>query len=512
MMPTTIAGKIAVATLTSVALSTGVALFVQRLTIHNQGIELTRNTMRAAVMAAENTRASVSKLRSGHAFNEALLVQEAKASSDFRQTDLYRSVPVVSAWNSIAGVARKEGFEFRVPKHRARNPQNEPTPEEAAILDTLERSGQEEYFAANRSANLIVYARPIRLTADCLVCHGDPANSPTHDGKDSIGFAMEGWKEGELHGAFVLKAHLDQVATVASAQAQSAAMQQTVLWMVPTAILIGVMFLWYSRRSIIAPLSKVVHAVEASSSETTAASNQIAASSQSLAQSATEQASSIESIQNALDKVAEEARAAAAGVAEARELANRTGEAAVRGTEQMQQMQSAMQDIQTASDSVSRIIRTIDEIAFQTNILALNAAVEAARAGESGAGFAVVADEVRSLAQRSAQAAKETAELVGNSLQRTTRGVEICTRVAQQLKEIEDRGKPLNGAMDAIAGSAGKQRDGVEQVHGSVAEMNGVIQSLAAAAEESAAASGELNAQSESLKQSITEMTVLVGQ
>lgn len=247
MLPTTIAGKITVATLTAVALSTGVALFVQSLTIRKQGIELTKNTMRAAVVAAENTRASVSKLRAGHAFNEAVLAQEAKASTDFRQTDLYRSVPVVSAWNSIADVASKEGFEFRVPKRRARNPQNEPTPEEAAILDVLERTGQAEYFAADRSANLIVYARPIRLTADCLSCHGDPANSTTNDGKDSIGFPMEGWREGEVHGAFVLKAYLDQVDHVASAQAQSAAMWQTVIWMLPTATLICVVFLWYSR-------------------------------------------------------------------------------------------------------------------------------------------------------------------------------------------------------------------------------------------------------------------------
>ena len=419
---------------------------------------------------------------------------------------------MVSAWNSISDVAKNEGFEFRVPKRRARNPQNEPTPEEATILEILERTGKAEYFVADRAANLVVYARPIRLSVDCLSCHGDPANSPTHDGKDSIGFPMEGWREGEMHGAFVLKAHLDQVDHVASAKAQSAALQQTLIWMLPTAILICIVFLWYSRRSIIAPLSKVVRSVHASSSETTSASNQIASSSQALAQSTTEQASSIEAIRESLDQVAGQTRVTASGVERARSLADRTNESALRGGEQMRQMQSAMQDIQTASESVSRIIRTIDEIAFQTNILALNAAVEAARAGESGAGFAVVADEVRSLAQRSAQAAKETTELVGNSLERTGRGVDICTRVAQQLKEIEDRGKPLNDAMEDISGGAAKQRQSVEQVHTAVSEMNGMIQSLAAAAEESAAAASELNAQSECLRQSINDMTVLVGE
>jgi methyl-accepting chemotaxis protein len=479
--------------------------------IRQQGIELTRNTMRAAVMAAESTRASVGKIRSGKGFNEAPLAEEAKASSDFRQTDLYRSVPVVSAWNSIADVARKEGFEFRVPKRHPRNPQNEPTAEEAAILDVLERTRQEEYFAADRAANRIVYARPIRLTADCLSCHGDPATSRTHDGKDSIGFAMEGWREGELHGAFILKAHLDQVDTVASAKTQSAALRQTVIWMLPTAILISLAFLWYSRRSIIAPLSQVVRTVQASSTETTSAANQIAATSQSLAESTTEQASSIESIQESLNRVADETRGAASSVEQARGLADRTNEAAHRGEEQMRDMQAAMREIQASSEDVTRIVRTIDEIAFQTNILALNAAVEAARAGESGAGFAVVADEVRNLAQRSAQAARETTELVGKSLERTSHGAEICARVAQQLKEIEERGKPLNEAMGRITQGATAQRAGIEQVHSAVAEMNGVTQGLAASAEQSAAAASQLNAQSQSLRQSIGDMIVLVG-
>ncbi|MDE3164724.1 MAG: DUF3365 domain-containing protein, partial [Acidobacteriota bacterium] len=314
MLPQTIAGKITAATIAAIALSTGVALYVQSNAIHDQGILLTRNTMRAAVTAAENTRTAMSQLRSGHAFDDARLAAEAKSAADFRQTDLYRSVPVVSAWNSIQDVASKEGFEFRVPKRQARNPRNEPTPEEGAILDSLERSGQEEYFAADRRANLIIYARPIRLTADCLTCHGDPANSLTHDGKDPLGFQMENWHEGEIHGAFVLKAHLDQVDHVASARVQSAALRETVMWMLPTGILVCVLFLWYSRRSIIAPLGRVVESIHVSSNETSSASNQIAAASQALAQSSTEQASTLEQISQSLQRVAEETHKATEGV------------------------------------------------------------------------------------------------------------------------------------------------------------------------------------------------------
>jgi len=511
MLPVTIAGKITAASLAAVTLSTGVALFVQGITIRRQGIELTRNTMRAAVLAAENTRSSIARMRTSRGFNEAPLLQDAKEAADFRQTDLYRSVPVVAAWNSIADVARKEGFEFRVPKRHARNPQNEPTAEEGAILDLLERTGEEEYFAADRAANLIVYARPIRLSGDCLTCHGDPAGSSTHDGKDSLGYSMENWREGELHGAFVLKAHLDEVDHVASAKAQSAALTQTVIWMVPVGVLICLVFLWYSRRGIIAPLGKVIHAVHTSSAETSSASNQIAAASQALAQSASEQASSIEHIHQSLNLVADATRVAVTGLEQARELAGRTSEAATLGGNHMRQMQTAMGEIHSASEDVSQIIRTIDEIAFQTNLLALNAAVEAARAGQAGAGFAVVADEVRALARRSAQAAQETTTLVGKSMESTGRGVVICARVVQQLKEIEERGQPLDQAMAGIAGGAEKQRADVEQVHAAIAQMNSVIQSLAANAEESSAASSELNAQSESLMHSLADMTTLVG-
>jgi methyl-accepting chemotaxis protein len=511
MLPVTIAGKITAATITAIALSTGVALYVQNRTIRDQGIELTRNTMRAAVTAAENTRTAMSRLRSTHAFDDAKLAAEAKAAADFRQTGLYRSVPVVSAWNSIQDVAAKEGFEFRVPKRHARNPKNEPTPEEASILDMLERSGQDEYFLADRGANLIVYARPIRLSADCLTCHGDPATSPTHDGKDGLGYQMEGWHEGEIHGAFVLKAHLDQVDHVASARAQAAALRETVFWMLPTGLLVCLLFLWYSRRSIIAPLGRVVESIHVSSRETSSASTQIAAASQSLAQSSTEQASTLEEISQSLQRVAEETRKAAEGVEQARELAGQTSQAAARGGEQMGQMQKAMQEIHASGESVSRITRTVDEIAFQTNILALNAAVEAARAGQFGAGFAVVADEVRNLAQRSAQAAQETAQLVGNSIESTKHGVEICAKVVRHLDEIQQRGAPLNDTMSSIAQVASAQNVDIERLNFAVAGLNGMTQALAANAEETAAASSELNAQSDSLRESIGAMSTLVG-
>jgi methyl-accepting chemotaxis protein len=510
-MKMTVSRKIILVSSASVALSTVVALFVQSMALHSQGIELTRNTMRASVVAAESMRASISSLRARNSFDDAAIVQEAKSAADFRQTRLYDTVPVVAAWKSIEKVAQQEGFEFRVPKRHARNSRNEPTGPESAILDFLEKSGQEEYFMADRAANLIVYARPIRLTQDCLTCHGDPANSPTRDGKDVLGFPMENWREGEIHGAFVLTAHLDQVDHVASARAQSAAMRSTLLWMLPAALIIGLGFLWYGRKSIVRPLLEVVEATRRSSAETSGASRQIAAASQSLAQSATEQAASLDEISGSLGSVTDKTRDTADGAQQAKSLADETSAAAVRGAEDMARMDQAMGEIRTATQSVSRIVKTIDEVAFQTNILALNAAVEAARAGEAGSGFAVVADEVRSLAQRSAQAARETTTLVTDALDRTTRGAQICSEVVTRLKEIENRGTPLNQAVGVIASAASEQRANIERVTRSVAELNQTTQGVAANAEQSAAAASELNSQSQHLMDAIDALSQLVG-
>ncbi|MEI8196330.1 MAG: DUF3365 domain-containing protein, partial [Phycisphaerae bacterium] len=245
--------KIIFAGVVAVALATGVGLVIQRSVIRVQGIEMTHETMRNTVLEAENVRKSVSKLGMMGALDQDKMVKEAQTATDLRATALYQTIPVVAAWNAIDEVAKNQGYEFRIAKPQARNPKNLPSADEQIILDTMEKQRLEEYFKVDQANNQIVYARPIVLTQDCMKCHGDPATSPTHDGRDIAGFTMENWKAGEVHGAFILKSPLARVDQVVQA-----GLFTTMGWMIPLALVIVGGFIWLNRRMIVRPLSMAI--------------------------------------------------------------------------------------------------------------------------------------------------------------------------------------------------------------------------------------------------------------
>ncbi len=498
--------KITLAALGVVAITVTVGLVIQRRVIRTQGIELMRDTMRVAVLQAESTRESISALNRRNACDMNALLAEFKKNGDLRSSALYKTVPVVAAWTAIEETAKKENFEFRVPKNQARNPKNQPTPEEQIILAALERGDSEEYFKVDDAKNEIVFARPIVLSGDCLTCHGDPKNSSTGDGKDMLGFPMENWKAGEVHGAFVLRSKLDHVdATV------QAGMIKTAAWLLPVAALIAFGFYLFTRFSISKPLNKAIASLSSASTQTASASEQFSKASQSLAAGASEQAASLEETSASLEEMASLTKRNAESARQANELTNQTRAAAEAGSGDMQAMNAAMLEIKESSGNVGKIIKTIDEIAFQTNLLALNAAVEAARAGDAGAGFAVVADEVRTLAQRSAVAARETAAKIQDAIEKSDKGVRISAKVAEALQEILTKARQVDGIVEQIAAASTEQSQGITQVSNAVVQMDAVTQGNASAAEESASASEQLTAQAVALREAVSSLIELVG-
>lgn len=252
--------------------------------------------------------------------------------------------------------------------------------------------------------------------------------------------------------------------------------------------------------TIIKSLNKIIHEINGAAEQVASGSRQISNSSQILSQGTTEQASSIEQLTSSISEIANQTKQNAANAGNADELALAAKNNAIEGNRKMKEMLESMHGINESSKNISRIIKVIDEIAFQTNILALNAAVEAARAGQHGKGFAVVAEEVRNLAARSADAAQETTELIEGSILTVEEGSKIASDTADALNKIVEGITKVTEIVQEISVSSSAQATGIAQIDQGIAQVSQVTQTNSATAQESAAASQELSSQAELLK------------
>jgi len=292
------------------------------------------------------------------------------------------------------------------------------------------------------------------------------------------------------------------------ARAQATKSRVTSMGLVSVAI--GIILAFLIARSIARILRRVSQEMDEASGQVMSASEQVNAASQSLAQGSSEQAAALEETSSSLEEMAAMSRQNADNARQADALVGEATKVVEQANNSMGKLTSSMKEVTTASEETAKIIKTIDEIAFQTNLLALNAAVEAARAGEAGAGFAVVADEVRSLAIRTAEAARNTSELIESNMSKIKGGSGLVVKTGEAFSQVATSTAKVKDLVAEIAAASTEQAQGVDQINKAVTEMDRVVQSNASNSEEAAAAAQELAAQAASLRESVGDLRAMV--
>ena len=422
---------------------------------------------------------------------------------------LLGAVPVVTAWQAAMRKAEEAGYTFKVPKFQPRNPKNKPDEFEARVIEKMKSEGLDQYYEIDPSINSVRTFRAVKLTETCMMCHGDPSLSKkfwgNDKGVDPFGVRLEGWKVGSVHGAFEIIQSLDEADKTLF---NSLTIGGVIL--IVGLLSIGILFLFVITQTVNKPVTRVNDGLVEASDQVASASSQISSTSQNLADGASNQAASLEETSASLEQLSSMTKQNALNATEANNLMGETRAVVQRAGNSMNQMSQSMKEISDSGQEIGKIIKTIDEIAFQTNLLALNAAVEAARAGEAGAGFAVVADEVRNLAQRSAEAARNTGALIEDTIAKISQGTDLVTQATEAFGEVNVAAEKVANLVSDVASASSEQASGIDQINQAVASLDKVIQENAAQAEEAAAASEQLGAQAETLRSIVDDLDNII--
>lgn len=487
---------------------TGAAVFISSSKIKEQGRDDLVSKSRAILSRLEAARGFIAEQGTLESTIEKVVAQhpDGKITAEDKLTVL-KSVPIFASMKIGEKGAAAEHYKFRIFADDPRNPDNAATAEEQAMLDEFSKSSSNtEIVKDTADGKNLQVVRPIHLSEQqgCMTCHGAVETSPWKNGKDVLGYQMEGWKDGMQHGAFSVISSLAPV----EEQAWQATKDILIGGVIFTLLALGLGFL--GLRKPITELQRIAHELSDASEFVASASGQLSESGDHLSSSATQAAASLEETAASIEELSSMVNQNATSAGEASRLSKMSTDVAEKGEKEVTQLRESMHDIADSSKKIGDITKVIDDIAFQTNLLALNAAVEAARAGEHGKGFAVVAEAVRTLAHQSAQAAKNIDELIKDSSVKTEKGTTVAEASVKVFSEILKQSHGVSELVSQIAQAAREQATGLGQIRTAVSELDKTTQTNSAASEETAASSVQLSAQAQSLKVLVGDLTQVV--